>query len=538
MLPPRAGLFLASMALWPQTALAGPEPSAMPPPTVEATADWSESEPSDAPSKTAQPDSEGQLPPSENASTDPQDPTQPAAAPPEQSEPIVDAEASPEEDQWSEEDAAGFAEVEVDNTAQLAELNKTPSPWSSTFAFGSAWGVWLERTGINAWARAKQSGTLTVRHRADPWYTTLGATAEYDPAYHLVETPKPTRDAYAYKFIPREITFEYSKSIVSVAVGYQTISWGQGLMLGLLDIVAPRDQREPGLTELSALRLSTFGTRFALFPGNHRLDFFIAHENNWGLRSPPFGPFGPLSGLGLNDQFQDLSYADTPRDRFSIDAQQAYFRWSHRGGALDWAFYAASSRDKTGVVTTSPANLLNGTAKAISLTHPRFFMLGHSGAFPRGSLLLFWEARYLSPKRYNIGDPQLSIVKKDEVGGLLGATYDAPANMTLHAEVMKSWFLGSHETPLFRLTEPFGALRIEQKLARETWSWQLTGIGMGAKLQHGWLVRAEISHQLTDEWLANLSYVTFHPGKGQGFIAGFYNHDRLTLSITGTFELL
>ena len=94
-------------------------------------------------------------------------------------------------------------------------------------------------------------------------------------------------------------------SETSAAVELGPISFKHGLiapsfseldLTSSLDLVSVFDLREPGLREPEDVRLPVWASRLGSQWGGNSLEAIVIHEPRYDLRSPPFGPFGPVKG--------------------------------------------------------------------------------------------------------------------------------------------------------------------------------------------------------------------------------------------------
>ncbi len=305
-------------------------------------------------------------------------------------------------------DEAGFGEDPGFDFGVVPEIEAqaAPSPWSLRGFLRSDWAFWTERMRTNPNAKRRQNLDLELRYKRGILRAVLAGHAEVDLAY-LVDRgryDRATLDTYEWQAINREAFVAVSLGPAEITLGSQIVAWGEGDMVSPLDVVNPRDNREPGLADLEDLRMPVLATRVGVFPGNHRLELMVVHESFMGWLSPPFGPFSPLPALVPSEPPPglqlDLDFAargvryDHVQPRLSLRQQQGFLRWVYKGPALDLGLYAATVLDKQGVVILPTLQELLGSGPlVVRLDHRRYWLAGSSGAVPVSSFVLKWEHR-------------------------------------------------------------------------------------------------------------------------------------------------
>lgn len=472
---------------------------------------------------------------------------QPSDPPPEpDSNPDADSDSDSGDEDWGDEDP-GFGELgEVDLGGDIAEA----SPWSLTGFVRSDWGLWLERFDDNPWAKGRQMLDLELRFTEKVFRFQVAIHGEYDFAYlHQRDSyDEPTLDAYEWIVDLRESFFALSLSELEVTIGWQIVAWGQGDAISPIDVVNPRDLREPGLADLDDLRLPVLATRVGWFKGYHRVEGMVIHEAFFGYRSPPFGPFSPLATLlpasaqaSLGDR--TLAYEDR-QERFHIDNQQFLLRWSYKGPGLDLAVYGANVLDKIGTFELpAPPAFANDDPIIVGIDHGRYWMVGHSGAVPVDAWLFKWELYADLERDVNAGDTGAAIpVVREEtlnlVGGMLGVTWQPVQEHQVALELAKSFVLEDVPDLLFPIDEPQLALRSMHNFLRDdlTLSFALSLIGWTAN--QGWLGRAEISYVIEDGLKVGGGFITYQPTSEFGQLSGLDTHDRFFAKLRWDFTLL
>lgn len=488
-------------------------------------------------------------------------------------------------------DEAGFAEP----AATVTETVAPPSPWSLTGSLRSDWGMWTERVGAssgssqagspglslqggddNPFAKGRQNLDLQLGYKHGPWRLQAAVHGEWDAAYRYRtdDYDQPTRDAYGQLLQVRETFVALSLGSVDVTVGRQIVAWGEGDGMSVVDVVNPRDNREPGLADLEDIRVPVLASRVGWFTttanGDHRVEAMVIHEtcntlwreNCFGLRGPPMGPFSPLPALfstgdsgtagappgvdvGALLSKKQLRFAHDQRE-LAWANQQWLLRWVYKGAGIDLGLYAASVLDQQGVITkVNFFSLLDDSTTTLDFTlqHLRYELLGTSGATAMGDFLLKWELAYNRRRPFNTGDmaaipPVLTYRRSDTVQAMVSVTWRGIRDTVIGFEGSKTALLDSVPGLLFPADAPTLSLRAQHT----TWGDRLhvtaVAIAMGLRGQFGWLARGDVTWDIRDALRVTASYVTYQPGTSFGPFAGLTQHDRLGLRLKWDFSSL
>ncbi|MDD9970449.1 MAG: hypothetical protein OXR73_29695, partial [Myxococcales bacterium] len=432
-------------------------------------------------------------------------------------------------------------------------------------------GLWIERLNDRPLAKQRQSIDLSLRYKRpllDGLESRIVADAhyEFDFAYLIKreEFDRATLDAYESQLIGGETFLGLSYGAFEVVFGRQIVAWGQGELLSPLDIVNPRDLREPGLADLDDIRLAVLATRAGLFFGSHRFEVMVVHESFTGLRPAPLSEFSPLRTLITSDpqagtllQGRQLRYRDVP-GRFVDGGGQIYGRWSFAGAGIDLALYIASTLHKNGIAQLPGPEALAQREVAIDLWHPRYTMVGHAGAKPLGNWILRWELgldvdRPLMVRDERVQALNIAILRREQANGMLGITYSGITDATLGLEYAQALVLdnpnrddalasssGASWTLLSPVEAPNFALRYSQTFMRETLSLSAALTAFGIEPFLGLVARAELEYELRDALKVSIGYITFQPAGGDdtfGPLYGMDRHDRLFTSLRWDFLL-
>lgn len=484
-------------------------------------------------------------------------------------------------DEPDELDAIGFDETGFDDTGAEADdvgfgtgdsaphsepepENVTPSPWSYAGLLKHRAGLWTERFDGNPFATARQSLDLSLRY--DTKFM-LGAIVsrlrlvatghgEYDFAYLYDRSSyaRSTRDAYEYQLFPKDSFAAITLDRFDLGFGFQTFNWGQGEVLSLLDVINPRDYREPGITDPEDLRLAVLSTHASVQLDRHRLEVVAIHQSWFGLFAPPLGTFSPFRKLLLEHpvlgqvfEGRDLTYDHRPSQRvFDAQATQFVGRWSMSTPSLDMAWTAGSVLEPLGVPSLPEAAAFDAPTIAVPLAHPRYEFVGYSGVIPWGPLLLRWELkidvqRPIPIRRLDSDVLELSGTRRDQAGAMFGLTYVAGA-FNGSVEVTRAFLLGSpldtngeRWTSLWPVEAPQLALRTAYRFLRDRASIQIIGLILGIRDWNSALLRAQLGYNLTEDLEAHLGAIVYLTSDDLGYFYGFDRHDRVFAGLRWSF---
>lgn len=458
----------------------------------------------------------------------------------------------------SEDDAFDFGETPAVHVLLPAE----PSPWAFTGFLRSDEAVWLERFKDNPLAKARQSLDLALSYKRGIVRLLLTGHGEYDLAYlaQRGSYDKPTLRAYEWQVTTREAFLALSLGRVELTVGRQIVAWGEGDALSPLDVVNPRDLREPGLADLDDLRLAVLATRVGWFRGAHRVEAMIIHESDFGYRPAPLSDYSPFRAvIDENPIARELIgdrevVWDDKQPRFAIDQQEGLLRWVMKGAGIDAGLYLASVLDDQGVVSIDVADLADEERVPIGLDHRRYTVFGHSGARSFGDFLLKWEAGVELRRPFTTGDlsdydpgnpvasaaalSSLGSARGDLLDTMLGLTCTGVPDLTVALEISKPWLLGDIDDLLVDAQAPLIALRASYTTLRERLRLDGAFSMMGFKAELGWLIRVQATWAIRDALQLQGGVITYHPGDDFGPLTGLKRHDRLFVGLRWDFQIL
>lgn len=460
----------------------------------------------------------------------------------------------------TESDSIGFADtfIEKDESETIfaetaPEETSKSSSWRISGFLRSDLGLWVDRIHTNGFAKARQSLDLSARYKIKNFSVVASGHGEYDFAYlHRREDyDSATLEAYEYLIDIRDTYVRGTTKYFDITLGKQIVAWGQGDMMTLVDVACPRDLREPGITDLDDTRLPVLSSRVGLFLGNHRIEAMVTHEAFFGYRPPPFGDYSPLPAAIPRD-VKDL-LKNTPvwykdkQSRFDLKNQQYLGRWMYKGPGLDLELYFASILDNRGVILFDSVELLsdviNSNRVEIVLDHPRYTMIGHSGALPLGSWLFKWELGADFDRAFNVvASPdmplQLEIERASLIGGFVGVAYTGFQNTSISLEFKKSFLFEEFPTMLFDVEAPTLGLRYYRNLFREDLRLDFTLLIYGFRIEYGWLGRCLIEHIIRDGLRVSTGYIAYYPGYGFGILSGMVDNNRFYVQLRWDFSIL
>lgn len=438
------------------------------------------------------------------------------------------------------------------------EEEELPSPWSMGGFLRSDWALAVERADTNPFAKARHSLDLDLRFHEGMVHLIWSGHAEWDAAYlyRRDDYDAPTLRAYEYQVDPREVLVAISPWHFELTVGRQIVGWGEGEMLSPLDVVNPRDFREPGLTELEDVRLPVFATRLGFFWEGHRAEVMVIHESFFGYRPAPFSPFSPIPALldtislpgqpplsallaGKEVRWRDL------QDSIHIELQQLLVRWLWKGPGVDIGLYAGNVLDREGAVVLPNLTALDGLDKVyLFLDHLRYWLIGHSGNVPIGSagLLVRWELVADLGRRYNVdlstpAAPALGTAPGSMIHAMVSLRYTGLEHAIFVLELQKGFFIEEPDRVVLPVDAPALAFRGEYRLLRDDLRFTVGLLLFGFEVEYGWMLRGEVGYRFLDDLSATLGFVTYQPGSDLSLLSGLDRQDRLYLGLRWDFRL-
>ena len=452
-------------------------------------------------------------------------------------------------------DELGFSDVEA--PPQPSAASPSPSPDGAAIELGATLrfqGVVRPTFERVANARQLLELHLDVRQELGDARLRVFAAAHGEVDYRMLADPegydRETFDTYAWNVRPGEIYLAFEWRALELRVGEQIFNLGQGEVLSVLDLMNPRDLREPLLTDPDYVRLPLLASRLGLAFDRTRLDVVVVHEPYFGLRAPPLGEWSPFRKLLLEDprlgpalDDRTLRNQHLPEHRLlDLDATQLHARSSWSGEGVDLALLASNLLDPIGVPTLPRATEFEEPVVDVPIVHSRYALFGHAGAYALGPCLLRWELAFeherpVSVRRTNTPLERWDAARSNALRGLLGLTY-APSSATQvgfeAAQLLLLDALPPRSALLFPLEAPQFALRVSQKFWSERF--ELAGVGLliGLSPVNAWAARIELAYAPADDLQLGLGYVTYHPSDRFGVFYGFERNDSLFFELRWT----
>jgi hypothetical protein len=378
-------------------------------------------------------------------------------------------------------------------------------------------------------AQARGVADGTIRRRCGNLRLVLSGHLEHDLAYQVqrAEYGAATLDAYEEVIEVREAYASYQRHGFDIAVGNQIIPWGDGEVLTAVDVINPRDVREPGMVELEDMRLPVLSSRLGLSEWPHRLELIAVHRPHFGLTPPPLGEFSPLREP-LLALLPPGAPAELEWEHVNLDGQQVFARYGYRGSHVELGLYAASLSDLLGVVAPA-GDLAEG---ALPLLHGRYQMFGLSLLRPQGDWIVRAELAADINRPYNTIAPEggLAATHDSVLRGVAGVRYAGFKDTVVTVEYGRGEPLGGE--PLFPFTIPSAAIWADRTLWRDRLSTEVLVVSFGGALPHSAFGRAKLTYKPRDAWAVSLAYALFAPSDAEPSpIAGFDRHDRLLVQL-------
>ena len=200
---------------------------------------------------------------------------------------------------WAEDDWGD--ESDDDAFAEAADITQTQAvrPWSFGGFARTRVGFWVERMPEDPLSTARQSLDLSFRYRDKRFRVVAEIHGEYDLAYTLDadQYDDATMDTYEWRVLHGEQFGAVSLGRFELVLGRQIVAWGEGDVFSPLDVVNPRDLREPGLADLDDIRLAVLASKWTYFWTQARLEALVIHEAYFGERPSPMAEYSPLVQL-------------------------------------------------------------------------------------------------------------------------------------------------------------------------------------------------------------------------------------------------
>lgn len=467
---------------------------------------------------------------------------------------------------WGD-DADGFMSGGADdafgdlNTAKTSDFaDDGPLSLTGFMRFDPA--VWTRRLDDRPLAKARTSLDLSMELTLEHTRFVVSGHAEYDAAY-LIDRDgyvDAQIEAYELRFLNGEQFVATSIGAFEITLGRQIVAWGEGDALSPLDVVNPRDNREPGLADLDDLRLAVMASRVGWFSGAHRVEVMAVHESYFGEFAPPLAEYSPFRALISRDDIpapirdliaqKDFRFRHNP-DRWDRDAQAWLARWIYKGEGIDFGLHVASVLDRQGVVRIpNLAMALQNERINIGLEHLRYTLAGVSGATTTGNWLIKWEAVAELDKAFNTGDAsaefnplmptEIGVERGDLATGMIGVTWTGIPDLNLAFEGQQAVLIDGPDDILLPLTEPILALRARYQMLDQRLTLSAAATMIGWTARYGGLARAQATYEIADGWKLGGGYIYYYTGDDDVFgpFTAFDEHDRLFAQLRWDFTAI
>ncbi|HKP57749.1 MAG TPA: hypothetical protein VJV78_13550 [Polyangiales bacterium] len=433
--------------------------------------------------------------------------------------------------------------------AVQAEMAAAPadesSPWTFRTGLTLFGAIRLERDGPYRIGSAGQALDLALEYRQRLGEMVLRAQLaghlESDFAYLInrANYDAPTLELYGWQLWVGESYLALQWPVFELSVGTQIVNFGPGEMLGVLDVVNPRDVRNLFVADPGDMRLPVLMTRAKLNLDRFRFELVVVHEPYFGLSAPPLGEFSPFRRLLLDDAALGPALAGhemrlmhlPPRDLRELEATQvhAFLSWSLPN--VDLSLLASSFLDPLGVPGFPEPSAWDNTSLEFPVLHPRFTLLGTAGAWTVGAFVLRWEAAFAIERPLATRAPDTTLLMIREARshvatGLLGITWQPSFTTSAALEVSQSYVFQDLSL-LFPIEATQIAVRFSQQFFSERLTFSLLSLLIGVTTFNAWVGRAELSYALSDGLSVAIGYVTYQPSDRFGLFYGFDRNDRL-----------
>lgn len=468
--------------------------------------------------------------------------------------------ASPDELGWGDSGASAPA-AQSDSSASARAETPRESKLKFQGTLRLRGGVWTERASTNPFAQARTALDFGARYSDSFMFYGKSASlqlvanghGEYDAAYQYERESydAPTLDAYEWQAWVAETYVQLTIGGFSLSVGRQVQNLGQAEMLGFIDVLNPRDLREPGLTDLDEIRLPVFMSRLGLSYSGFSLEALVVQEALPSLMPPPLGFFSPFRELIMGDPAAAAAFTgrtlwlDHEPTGFSPGSWQALGRIGISVSSLDLELYGGTVLDRLGALGSIPPAAFANAELSFPLYHSRYTLVATSGALTLGPVVLRWElGAELNKILSTLVESELlrfGWVRRHQLQGLLGLTYFAPKGANLGLEVQRGYVFDAPEAAvdyqelLWPLMSTMLGFRWMQTFGDDVLRLNLISALIGLERWNGGFVRAELARKLVDGLLLSASYVTYIPGPDFGPFYGFERNDRAQLQLRWDF---
>ena len=449
-------------------------------------------------------------------------------------------EQSDELDGFGEDDALDGFSDESESVSEVAQEQEEPSDFSfsGNIAFKTAYGYkdhkvdGVEYSGFN---QAQTALFLQADYKiSSDWKVRVSGDAFYDAIYDLRDQPynQDILDTYQTQlrlddtYIQGRLTKD-----IDLKFGRQIVVWGKSDTIRITDVINPLDNRQPGMTDIEDLRLSTTMLKLDYYLGEWNFSAMAIPESRIFLEAAPRGEFFPVDVVfpgppAAPDPFFDLTQSTSSWDnmQYALAANGVFSGW-------DLSFYGADVYDSKWHLEGTN---LQDSQRVVS----KIKMLGSALNIASGSWLFKAETAYKSGVRYNS-----TLDTKDRIDSLLGVDYMGISDTVLSLELANSHIFDYEQQmgaldafkPDYVDEDEFQtAMRATRSFSNDTINATALVSMFGASWEYGGFARIWVEVELADALNANFGLVDYIVGD-RPFTEAIQDNDRVFADITYSF---
>ncbi len=303
-----------------------------------------------------------------------------------------------------------------------------------------------------------------------------------------------------------------------VKVGRQIVVWGRSDTLRVLDVLNPVDEREPGIADLSEMRLPVAMTRVDGYFGRWTATGIAIHESRQNKEPVPGSDFfPPIDGVPIPGV---LRPGHGGRNTQWAGALTGVF------SGWDLSLHYASFLSDVPYLSGAPPGFLNVLA--------RNQLFGAGASWTRGNWLLKGEVAQRRGIRFASVQRQFS-----RTDFLAGIEYSRSSSSQAALEIAVRQLHG-YESALLQFPDFARRRRVETSLRYSINAWNdrlhatLLGIVLGEHAQDGTAYRLSFAYELRDAWTLDGGVLVFEEGELPP-LSAFDENDRVYLGISYSF---
>jgi hypothetical protein len=301
---------------------------------------------------------------------------------------------------------------------------------------------------------------------------------------------------------------------LDVKLGRQILVWGKSDNIRVTDIINPVDFREPGMIDLSDLRLPTGMIRADYYQSNWHLNVALIPEFE-GNKSPVYGSeFYPADQL-LPVEVKPKDWSDW---QTAVALNGTFEQW-------DVSFYLADAYQHDTYLLQVGEKQNN-----FQMAHSQYQMAGIAGNWVVGSWLLKSEAAWRKGLELSYIDHEV-----DRYDWLVGFDYEGFNNQTLTLEYAMRHLKDYGRLESVAQFEPKKneselVLRYSGKFFREALDVSIFAYYYGLKADASRLYRASASYKMLDNWNFTAGWMVYSAGD-KDYFERIADNDRLYFEV-------